>query len=271
MSHTILYSRLFVKMSDGKILPFVKAGDNNVYDVNPRTGREVRSREWEAWNLRHDKALPACTADDIAAYLERLADDAERRAATHDDAMQQSPTANFGYYASLAIEGHGTRGTTLAAFRSFFTQGVRHAIPFDDFVRACGGFKIVWCRKEPGEISCQWKKTEGHDTEEKLRKAWDEAASDANDGGPWLAPMSEWKMDDAAALAHAKAPKAGPATRLHVTLQDGTSGYLKSVYPFTYTDDKDDAMAFSPKALNRVDILRAIPGARSACYDNVKR
>lgn len=42
MSHTILYSRLFVKMSDGKILPFVKAGDNNVYDVNPRTGREVR-------------------------------------------------------------------------------------------------------------------------------------------------------------------------------------------------------------------------------------
>lgn len=266
MSHTILYSRLFVKMSDGRFLPLIKAGDNNVYDVNPRTGREVRSREWEAWNLRRDKALPACTADDIAAYLERLADDA----ASHAHGAK-SPTANFGWYASLAIEGRGTAGTTLAAFKSFFTQGVRHAVPFGDFVRACGGFKIVWCRKEPGEISCQWKKTEGHDTEEKLRKAWDEAAANANDGGPWLAPMNAWKIDDAAALAHAKAPKTGPATRLHVTLQDGTSGYLKSVYPFTYTDDKDDAMAFSPKALNRVDILRAIPGARSACYDNVKR
>ncbi len=83
--------------------------------------------------------------------------------------------------------------------------------------------------------------------------------------------MNAWKMDDAAALAHAKAPKTGPATRLHVTLQDGTSGYLKSVYPFTYTDDEDAALVFSPKTLNKINIFRAIPGARSACYDNLKR
>ncbi len=266
MSHTILYSRLFVKMSDDKILPLVKAGDNNVYTVNPRTGREVRSREWEAWNLRRDKALPACTTDDIAAYLERLADDA----ASHAHGAM-SPTANFGWYASLAIAGRGTAGTTLAAFRSFFTQGVRHAVPFDDFVRACGGFKVVWCRKEPGEISCQWKKTEGLDTEERLRKAWDEAAAEANNDRPWLQPMNEYKVDRLSPLVHATPPKKGPATRLHVTLQDGTSGYLKSVYPFTYTDNEDTALVFSPKVLNRIDILSAIPGARSACYDNVGR
>ncbi len=266
MSYTILYSRLFVKMSDGRLLPLVKAGDNNVYDVNPRTGREVRSREWETWNICRNKALPACTADDIAAYLDRLADYAGRHA--HDG---MSPTANFGWYVGLAIEGRGTTGTTLTAVKNFFTQGVKRTIPFDEFVRACGGFQITWCRKDPGMLSCTWKNTTGHDTEDKLRRAWGEALADANDGGPWLAPMNEYKVDGLSLLAHATPPKKGPATRLHVTLRDGTQGYLKSVYPFTYTDNKAAAMAFSPRTLDKVNILDVIPGARGACYEGFIR
>lgn len=45
MSYTILYRCLAVKIADrGNYLVFVQSGDNNVYDVDPMTRREKRSR-----------------------------------------------------------------------------------------------------------------------------------------------------------------------------------------------------------------------------------
>lgn len=273
MSHTIIYSRLFIRMNDGAILPMFKAGDNNVYDVNCRTGRETRTKSWEIWGLSKDaKRFPAYEPSEIADFIDGLRKNAEEKAAQNTLAGRPRMDAdkNFGYFVSMSIAGRRTTNTTFFALRNLFDKGVAKAISFEDYIAACGALKICWCRKETDREFADWHKSGPFRTQEELRCGWDEAATLANDGGPWISPVNDYKVDRLAALINAVPPRKGTrCARLYVRLADGTQGFLKSVYPFSYTENEKDAMSFSTATLDKVSILDVIPGADSAYYENV--
>ena len=46
MSYSILYRSMFVKMSNGKYIPMMEMGDNNVWDCSYGRGCAKRSRSW---------------------------------------------------------------------------------------------------------------------------------------------------------------------------------------------------------------------------------
>jgi len=271
MSYSILYKRLFIKLPSGRILPLIQAGDNNVYDVKPN-GREVRSRDWEVWAICRENGRPSVTSEEIADWLNK---EHERAMLACQRAIQEgygygmSAEKNFGYFRSMAIGGRGTAGTTWGMFKNFFVDGVKKAIPLEEFVKACGKLRITWYHKEADKS--EHRSYQGDiTTERELEQAWADATAGANDGGPWVSPAAQWKIDPVADLVWAGvSPDPRKNTVLIVTLEDRTTGYLKTVYPFTYTQDKAEARVFSMKALRFVSILRAIPEARSACYDGV--
>ena len=272
MSYSILYKRLFIKLPSGRILPLIQAGDNNVYDVKPN-GREVRSRDWEVWAICRENGRPSVTPGQIANWLDdelRHAEEGHARATQEGYGFGMDARKNFGYYRSVAISGRGTYGTTWGMFKNFFVEGVKKAIPLEEFVKVCGPLRISWYHKE-GDDSQRRTYCGNISTERELDLAWADGLAGANDGGPWVAPVSQWKIDGVADLVHVGRPRKGVrSTRLHVTLDSGMSGYLKTIYPFTYTDDVAEAAVFPQAALNGINILRVIPGARQASYDWVK-
>ena len=51
MSYTILYRSMFVKLSNGKYIPMMEMGDNNVYEPSYGKGKAKRVRDWSNVNL----------------------------------------------------------------------------------------------------------------------------------------------------------------------------------------------------------------------------
>ena len=275
MSYSIIYKRLFIKMPSGRILPMIQAGDNNVYDINHK-GREVRTRSWEVWHLNRENGKPSMTTEEIADWLDaehKRAQDAYERSIREGygcASLGFTADKNYGYYRSTAIGGHGTHNTTWGMFKNFFTEGVKKAIPLEEFIRACGPLHVSWYSKE-GDSS-QYHVYDGKiTTEQELDKVWTECIAKATSDGPWVGPAYQFRLDSVANMVHAGTPKKGTrSTTLQITFEDLTTTYLKTVYPFTYTDNKEEAKVFSMAALNDISILRVVPGARSACYESVK-
>ena len=57
MSYSILYRSMFVELSDGRFIPMMEMGDNNVWDCNYGRGRDRRSRSWSNINLVKGKKI----------------------------------------------------------------------------------------------------------------------------------------------------------------------------------------------------------------------
>ena len=75
MSYTIMYRSMFVKLSDGRFIPMVEMGDNNVRDWNGR-----RSRLWQQWVIgKSFKTFPAYTKDEIMAEVECVINNEKKR------------------------------------------------------------------------------------------------------------------------------------------------------------------------------------------------
>jgi len=263
MSYTILYRKLFITLPSGRLIPMIQSGSNNLYNTDPRTGREARVREWSAWTLNTGR--PSVKTDDIAAFI-----DAEAKAALDrcEGPHDFNPVANFGWFRSLAIGGRSTTGTTLGSFRAFLTGGIRDAIRLEDFIRTCGPLKVQWWHKNPGEQFGSCRSSEYISTEADLERVWDKVKNtEGFDGGPWLVPASSWRLDGTADLVAAQNPRAGSkATKLRVRLEDGTSGYVKTLFPLSVCPDEDDALRISLSGLDSAHIHDVIPGLKEASY-----
>lgn len=276
MSYTILYRRLFLKLPSGRYLPLVQAGDNNVYDIDHR-GREVRSRSWEAWGLRKDRAFPAVTADDVDTYIKdqlALAEAAEARDRKEAWYSGQDGRRNFGWYRSLALAGRGTAASSYGAFRNFFVKGLKNAIPLEEYVRLGGTLHLSWWEKAPNEQFGRHVNGPEATTEEGLIAAWDAALEKASDGGPWISPTyaSAWKLDALADYLAIEPQKKGVA--INATFADEPYGkYVATKYPVTLTDDKGAAFVFPKGVMDGVTAFRMLDrlrgGLRSISYEEV--
>ena len=70
MSYSILYRSMFVKMSDGRFIPMMEMGHNNVWECNYGRGRNRRARSWS--NIRLNKKQKFFTEEEIGRLHDSL-------------------------------------------------------------------------------------------------------------------------------------------------------------------------------------------------------
>lgn len=171
MSYTILYRSMFVKMSDGRFIPMVEMGDNNVWEA----GNRRRARGWQQWSIGKGNAFPVYTREEIMADVERMIDHEKERVGLpyadyeHKNGCytDQEIEKNFGYYSCIAIEGRHCNNTSAQMVRNFFLKGFEQAVSFDED-KGDLHIELHWCTEYP-----HWERRCA-DTEEELLRLWDE-------------------------------------------------------------------------------------------------
>ena len=170
MSYSILYRSMFVKLSDGRFIPMMEMGDNNVYDATYR-GKARRSRSWSNINLNCGQKF--FTEDEIKKFLEEWNKEfeAKRQKDLQSDEewlRKSAENANFGYYEAIAVYGKGaTHGTSFKDVRNIVLSGIKNCISVEDAIKKCD-LKITYWKKEEGDIALTCQKYERFSTEEEM-------------------------------------------------------------------------------------------------------
>jgi len=110
-------------------------GSNNCYDIGlgGRTGRRARSWGNAPWHNRKGKISekPEVILKSVDAELRKRIRDRH----FPDEDKPADVRNRFGYFASLAISGQGTRGTSFNAYRSQFSNGIKNALTIEELVK----------------------------------------------------------------------------------------------------------------------------------------
>ena len=147
MSYSILYRSMFIKMSDGRFIPMMEMGDNNVWECNYGHGRNRRVRSWS--NIRLNKKQKFFTEEEIKNFLEGWNNEFEDKRQKHlnsDDEWDRkmAETANFGYYEAISVYGKGgTHGTKFNDVKNIVLGGIKNCISLQDAVEKCN-LKITY-------------------------------------------------------------------------------------------------------------------------------
>lgn len=134
MSYEIIYGKQFVKLRHTReVIPMILAGSNNCFDY-PSYGhsRGRRARDWSnaPWYNRKGKRLsekPDIILKNLDADLNKYIRNRNNKEDKPSDIRNY-----FGYYASVAISGRGTRGTSWNAWRSQFINGIKNALTIEE-------------------------------------------------------------------------------------------------------------------------------------------
>lgn len=172
MSYSILYRSMFVKLSDGRFIPIMERGDNNVYDASYR-GKARRSRSWSNINLNRGQKF--FTESEIKKFLEEWNNDfvtkRQKDFLSDEEWVRKSAeNASFGYYEAVSVYGKGgTHGTSFKDVRNIVLSGVRNCISVEDAIKKCD-LKITYWKKEEGDTGFACQKYERFNTEEEMFK-----------------------------------------------------------------------------------------------------
>lgn len=162
---------MFVKMSDGRFIPMVEMGDNNVWEADNKR----RARDWQQWRVGKGNEFPAYTREEIMADVERMIDcEKERVGKPYEDYehkegcyTEQEIEKNWGYYSGIAVAGRHCNQTSAQQVRNFFLKGFEQAVSFDEN-KGDLHIELHWCTEYP-----HWEHRYA-DTEEELLRLWDE-------------------------------------------------------------------------------------------------
>lgn len=133
MSYSILYNKLFVKVTDETYIPMIQSGDNNVYESDRK-----RARSW--WNQRYVTGGPIwASAETILSTIDRIR---EERIASNKRYIEQNlledgdqfDDKRFGWHEGIAIYGKGTTGTTFGMYRNFYKSGIERALTVEQLL-----------------------------------------------------------------------------------------------------------------------------------------
>ena len=141
MSYSILYRSMFVKLSDGRFIPMMEMGDNNVWDCNYGRGRDRRSRSWSNINLVERKKI--YTHEDLVKGLDAWLKESEmkRERDRNSDVewkKEQAINGSFGYYEAISVYGKHTTNTTFNHVKNIILSGEKNCITFDFAVSKLG-------------------------------------------------------------------------------------------------------------------------------------
>ena len=252
MCYSILYKKLFVRLPDDTFILFVQSGDSNVWTTNTLTGRDERSRSWSAIFLG-DVYKPSYSRDEIAAWLDKQRADAVASAAEafkvrEDPYRKATPEADvnarFGFYSAIAVYGKSCSTTSWATFRRFFEDGIKNAMPADEFLANVSGIRLEYYEKTESGDDTRFARSEPYRSVDELLKAVSEYR--ANRGGmPWLAPSSPYATG-AVADAVASVTTKGWTVRLQSfpAFRPSERSYIESLIPFRTTEEKGRAARF---------------------------
>lgn len=174
MSYTIMYRSMFVKMSDGKYIPLVEMGDNNVWEC----GNRRRARGWQQIIIDKQYKKLAFSREEIMQHVENMIDAEKKRVGKpyedyeHKEGVytEQEIEKCWGYYSAIAISGNGhCNNTSAQQFRNFILKGFDQAVSFD---ADCGlVLDLHWCTEYPHwehryvkseqELLATWEKLNG--------------------------------------------------------------------------------------------------------------
>ena len=233
MSYCILYKRIFIRTKDERYIVLAQAGDNNVWTTDYKTGREKRSRSWEAWNFNENKF--DFSDKEINTWLqERLKIAAER--ASEDGLSLKQVAEKFGYYKAIAIGGKSTYATTYGMVNNFFSPTKGTVVEFDEFVAAFGGLHISYWTDS-------YKRTETFTKEKDLRQAF-ENLKKSTKSTLWITPSYPYSLED---FLNVKFGKSKLSVNMLAVYGDSFSGpivrYVKSILPLKMTTKKEEAVS----------------------------
>lgn len=170
MSYSILYRSMFVKLSDGRFIPMMEMGDNNVWDASYR-GKARRSRSWSNINLNRGQKF--FTHEEIVKELDNWYNESEQKRDRDRNSGDEydknaAENASFGYYEAIAVYGKGrTHGTSFKDVRNIVLSGVKNCISVEDAIKKCG-LEIIYWKKEEGDTALTCQKYERFSTEEEM-------------------------------------------------------------------------------------------------------
>ena len=136
MSYEIIYGKQFVKLRrTGEVIPLLLMGSNNCFDIGRNGGSGRRARSWSDLRYHNRKGKISDKPEIILASV-----DAELRRCIRDRSHPKEDKPKdvenrFGYFASIAISGRGTRGTSFNAYRSQFSTGIRQALTIEELAK----------------------------------------------------------------------------------------------------------------------------------------
>ena len=151
MSYHIYYRAMFVKLSNGKYIPMVESGDNNVWECDNKR----RARSWchVRW-IMQSKTEYAFTADEIMGGVEAMIDSVKAQYVGKERPGYDSNGEGvytdkeienrFGWFEAVAVSGKDTLGTTAQMIRNFFKKGIDMAVTLDEI-----NLDVYWCSKYP--------------------------------------------------------------------------------------------------------------------------
>lgn len=150
MSYSILYRSMFVKLSDGRFIPMMEMGDNNVWDCIYGRGRAKRSRSWSKLNLVSGKNF--YSHEDLVKGLNKWNDECEQKRARDLDSdddwrINSAKKGSFGYYEGISVYGKDTTNTTFNHVKNIVLSGENMAVSFEDAVKYLN-FHIVYYTKD---------------------------------------------------------------------------------------------------------------------------
>lgn len=137
MSYTILYKKVALELSDGRIFPLVLLGSNNCTETVWRNGKYVerRERSWAPALWFHNRELKNRLLFTKDEYINAIKTDIELNvhelnktcgAEEHPITMQ-----SYEYY-GLRI---GSKSATYASEQAYFVNMAKNAVPLEDFLR----------------------------------------------------------------------------------------------------------------------------------------
>ena len=134
MSYSIYYKSMFVKLSDGRYIPMMEAGDSNTYDGQKRCRDwQLRRPIMQEGEARYEQY--AWTEQEIKNDLEQYIDDVKQRNVNraknwgkeNDYWTLKEIEQKFSYFSGMTIYGQGGY-TSAQQIRNFFRKGFERAI-----------------------------------------------------------------------------------------------------------------------------------------------
>lgn len=147
-----MYRSMFVRMSDGKYVPLVEMGDNNVWEW----GNRRRARSWHQLVIGKQYKRLAFSREEIMQHVESMIDSEKERVGKpyadyeHKEGVytEKDIEQRWGYYSGVAISGNGhCNNTSAQQFRNFILKGFDQAVSFETDREL--ELDLHWCTEYP--------------------------------------------------------------------------------------------------------------------------
>lgn len=137
MSHTILYKKVALELSDGRIFPLVLCGSNNCTETVWRNGKyyERRERSWTPALWFHNKDLKNRVLFTKEEYINAVKADIEQQVRELNESYgtEERPITMQSYeYYGLRI---GSKSATFASEQSYFVNMAKNAASLEEFLK----------------------------------------------------------------------------------------------------------------------------------------